>query len=108
MMATQAFTVTDDGAGDGAPVEVILHHLIQSDALDRVFRFDNATKEWNWYIVYQDFRPANNLASLASGDLVWIRVTRTITINVLGKPVSLTCVARDATGENCWNLVRIP
>ena len=106
--ATQAFTVVDGRAAGGVAVEVVFYSLIEEGALDRVFRFDNATKGWSWYIHDRDFQPANNLPSLSSGDLVWIRVSRTIAINVLGKPVSLTCVAKDAAGENCWNLVRIP
>ena len=73
-----------------------------------MFRFNNTTKEWSWYIGDQDFQSANDLTSLSSGHRVWIHVSRTIATDIQGEPVSLTCVERDAAGEDCWNVVRIP
>ena len=108
MTATQAFTVVDGVAADGVAVEVVFYSLLQEKALDRVFRFDNATKEWSWYIHDRDFQPANNLASLSSGDLVWVRTTGTVTADIMGEPVSLSCTGDGTVGENCWNQMAIP
>lgn len=105
--ASQPFFVLEGEEKSDGPEDVGLNWLIREEALDSVFKFDNDTKEWRWYINNPDFRSANNLPGLSSGDPVWIRVTRTVTADILGKPVHLTCVMQGAT-ENCWNLIGIP
>ena len=106
--ASTTFEVTS-GAGvvDGS-VETILADVISMDALDRVFKFDNDTKEWQWHINDPAFAATNNLAGLSSGDLVWIKVTKSVTADVLGQSLSLTCINEGAENEDCWNQVSIP
>ena len=48
VVAAQPFTVVEDGGAGGGTVETILAGIIAHVALERVFRFDNATKEWRW------------------------------------------------------------
>ena len=108
VVATQAFTVVDGGAADGVAVEVVLYSLIEEGALDRVFRFDNATKEWSWYIHDPALRAANNLAGLSSGDLVWIKATKTITADILGESIPLSCTGEGTADKDCWNQMAIP
>ena len=52
-------------------------------------------------------RPANNLVSLSSGDLVWVRTTGTVTADILGEPVTLSCTGEGDADENCWNQIAI-
>ena len=72
-----------------------------------MFRFDNATRGWSWHIVDPDLGATNNLAGLSSGDLVWIRTTGTVTVNILGEPITLSCTGEGTAGEDCWNQVAI-
>ena len=53
-------------------------------------------------------RAANNLAGLPSGDLVWVRTTRTVTADILGESVTLSCTGEGTADENCWNQMAIP
>ena len=107
---TVTIVVTED-TGPGilsGRVETVLAGLIDVGALDRVFRFDNETKEWRWHIADPAFALANNLAALASGDLVWIKVAYSITVDILGTPVELTCINPGTDDQDCWNHVAIP
>ena len=106
--ATQTFTVVSgSGVVDGS-VETILANVMSMDALDRVFKFDNETKEWQWYINDPAFTSTNNLGGLSSGDLVWIKVTKTVTADVLGTSVTLSCINEGMENEDCWNQISIP
>ena len=108
VVATSTFTVVSgSGVSDGA-VETVLGNVISEDALDRVFRFDNATKMWAWYISDPAFASTNNLGGLSSGDLVYIKVTKDVTANILGASTTLTCTNAGTDTEDCWNLVAIP
>ena len=104
VVATSTFTVVSgSGVSDGA-VETVLGNIISEDALDRIFRFDNTTKMWEWYISDPAFASTNNLAGLSSGDLVYIKVTKDVTADVLGASVTLTCTNAGTDTEDCWNL----
>ena len=107
---TVTIVVTPDTGPDiiSGRVETVLASLIDVGALDRVFRFDNETKEWRWHIADPAFAPANNLAGLESGDLVWIKVAYSITVDILGEPVELTCINPGTADQDCWNHVAIP
>ncbi len=106
--ATQTFTVVSgSGVVDGS-VDSILANVISEDALDRVFKFDNMTKDWQWYINDPAFASTNNLAGLSSGDLVWIKVSKSVTADILGTSTSLSCINEGAENEDCWNQISIP
>ena len=108
VVATSTFTVVSgSGVSDGA-VETVLGNIISEDALDRVFRFDNTTKMWEWYISDPAFASTNNLAGLSSGDLVYIKVTKDVSADILGASITLTCTNAGTDTEDCWNLVAIP
>ena len=106
--ASQTFTVVSgSGVVDGS-VDSILANVISEDALDRVFKFDNMTKEWQWFINDPAFASTNNLAGLSSGDLVWIKVSKSVTADILGTSTTLTCINEGAENEDCWNQISIP
>ena len=108
VVATSTFTVVPGSGADDAKIETVLGNLISEDALDRVFRFDNATKEWQWYVTDPVFAHSNNLAGLSSGNLVFIKVTQDITADILGTSVTLTCINEGTETEDCWNKIAIP
>ena len=106
--ATQTFSVVSgSGVVDGS-VDSILANVMSEDALDRVFKFDNATKDWQWYINDPAFTATNNLAGLSSGDLVWIKVSKSVTADILGTSVTLSCINEGMENEDCWNQISIP
>ena len=106
--ASQTFTVVSgSGVVDGS-VDSILANVMSEDALDRVFKFNNETKEWQWYINDPAFASTNNLAGLSSGDLVWIKVSKSVTADILGTSTTLTCINEGAENEDCWNQISIP
>ena len=106
--ATQIFTVVSgSGVVDGS-VESILANVMSEDALDRVFKFNNETKEWQWHINDPAFSSTNNLAGLSSGDLVWIKVSKSVTADILGTSTTLTCINEGMENEDCWNQISIP
>ena len=106
--ATQTFTVVSgSGVVDGS-VESILANVMSEDALDRVFKFNNETKEWQWHINDPAFSSTNNLGGLSSGDLVWIKVAKSVTADVLGTSVTLSCINEGMENEDCWNQISIP
>ena len=49
--------------------------LIEADALDRIFRYDNnETQEWFLYDPDPGFEAANSLESLEAGKIIWIQL----------------------------------
>ena len=108
VVATSTFTVVSGSGAADATIETVLANLISEGALDRVFRFDNATKMWSWYIADPAFAASNNLAGLSSGDLVFIKVTQDMTVDILGTSVALTCINEGTETEDCWNTITIP
>ena len=108
VVATQTYTVVEGSGAADAAVETVLANVISAAALDRVFRFDNSTKSWEWYISDPAFSASNNLAGLSSGDLVYIKVTEDVTADILGASTTLTCTNAGTDTEDCWNLIAIP
>ena len=108
VVATSTFTVVSGSGASDATVETVLGNVISEDALDRIFRFDNTTKMWEWYISDPAFASTNNLAGLSSGDLVYIKVTKDVTADILGASTTLTCTNAGTDTEDCWNLIAIP
>ena len=108
VVATSTFTVVSGSGAADASIETVLANVISAAALDRVFRFDNSTKSWEWYISDPAFSASNNLGGLSSGDLVYIKVTEDVTADILGASTTLTCTNAGTDTEDCWNLIAIP
>ena len=49
--------------------------LIEAEVLDRVFHYDNATQKWTLYDPDPAFAEFNDLTSVSSGDIVWVKLT---------------------------------
>ncbi len=108
VVATSTFTVVSGSGASDATVETVLANLISEGAMDRIFRFDNETKTWQWYIADPAFAASNNLAGLSASDLVFIKVTQDITVDILGTSTPLTCINEGLETEDCWNTISIP
>jgi len=109
--ASVGFTVTDSsGVGDGVmtPIADALAPLFEDETLDRVFFFNNVTKEWQFHITEDAFSGANNLEDVASGQPIWIKVTESKTVELNAKNFDLTCVNAGTPEEDCWNLIVFP
>ena len=104
--ASVGFAVTEASGVVGAvtsDVEVALEPLLTEGTLDRVFYFNNATKEWQWHIVDPDFAATNNLDDIVSGAPLWVLVTEDTSAVLNSRTVDFTCA-----GDDCWNLVTFP
>jgi hypothetical protein len=104
--ASVGFNVTDASGVVGAmtsEVAVALEPLLTAGTLDRVFYFNNATKEWQWHIVDPDFAATNNLDDVVSGAPLWVLVTEDTSAILNTRTVDFTCA-----GGDCWNLVTFP
>ena len=104
--ASVAFTVAEASGVVGAitsDVEVALEPLLTAGTLDRVFYFNNESKEWQWHIVDADFASTNNLDDVVSGAPLWVLVTEDTSATLNGRVVNFTCA-----GDDCWNLVTFP
>jgi hypothetical protein len=105
--ASVGFTVTDDSGVTGVvtPIADALAPLFADDSLDRVFFFNNVTKEWSFYINDPAFSEANDLDELSAGQAYWIKVTMDKSVELNGKSVDLTCVNAGTPEEDCWNQI---
>ena len=104
--AGAAYNVTDASGVVGAvtsDVDTALEPLLTAGTLDRVFYFNNATKEWQWHIVDPDFASTNNLDDVVSGAPLWVLVTEDTSAVLNNRTVDFTCA-----GGDCWNLVTFP
>ena len=104
--ANSGFTVVEAGGVVGAvtsEVETALEPLMDAGTLDRVFYFNNSTKEWQWYISDPDFASSNNLDDVVSGAPLWVLVTEDTSVLLNDRQVDFTC----ADGS-CWNLIVFP
>ena len=104
--ASVAFAVAETSGVVGAvtsDVEVALEPLLTEGTLDRVFYFNNESKEWQWHIVDPDFASTNNLDDVVSGAPLWVLVTEDTSATLNGRVVNFTCA-----GDDCWNLVTFP
>ena len=104
--ASMGYTVVDASGVVGAVtsgVETALAPLVDGGTLDRVFYFNNATKEWQWYISDPDFASTNNLNEVVSGAPLWVLVTEDTSVVLNTRLVDFTCA-----GDDCWNLITFP
>ena len=84
-------------------VEIALEPLLTEGTLDRVFYFNNATKEWQWHIVDDAFAASNNLDEVVSGAPLWVLVNEDTSVTLNNRLVDFTCA-----GDDCWNLITFP
>ena len=56
------------------PPERVFKELIRAGALSRVWRFDNSTQSWSFFDPDPDFSAFNDLAEVASGDILWMNL----------------------------------
>jgi len=103
--AIGTFEVTDAAGPTGGvtPVGPALEPL--GDALERVFHFDNSTKEWSFFDPRPSFLDANSLAEIREGQVYWIKITRDLTVDLNGQQRILTCANPGSPRQDCWNLV---
>ena len=104
--ASVGFVVQDVTGVVGAVtsgVETALEPLLTEGTLDRVFYFNNATKEWQWHIVDDAFAASNNLDEVVSGAPLWVLVNEDTSVTLNNRLVDFTCA-----GDDCWNLITFP
>ena len=104
--ASVGFIVQDPSGVVGAEtsgVEIALEPLLTEGTLDRVFYFNNATKEWQWHIVDDAFAATNNLDEVVSGAPLWVLVNEDTSVTLNNRTIDFTCA-----GDDCWNLITFP
>jgi hypothetical protein len=109
--ATTSYEVLEASGIGGAsttPIEDALKPLFDGETLDRVFFFNNDTKQWSFFINDDAFLSANDLEEIASGLPVWIKVTEDTSVELNNQTFDLTCVNPGTPEEDCWNLIVFP
>jgi hypothetical protein len=103
--AVSTFEITGpaESAGAEMPVREALEPL--GDSLERVFHFENTTKQWSFFDPLPAFRDANSLAVIREGQVYWIKVARSLTIDLNGQSRNLTCANEGNAPADCWNVV---
>lgn len=100
--AISTFEITGPAESAGA-VDEALEPL--GDSLERVFHFENTTKQWSFFVPLPAFRDANSLAEIREGQVYWIKVARSLTVDLNGQPRNLTCANEGSAQPDCWNVV---
>ena len=98
--ASVNYTVIDEGLPQRAPVAVLEGLEPLGEKLVRVFRFNNATKTWEFYDPRPEFAEANTITQLFGGNVYWLNITEDVEAVLGGKTRRLTCIEGD-----CWNQI---
>ena len=98
--ASVNYTVIDEGLPERAPVAVLEGLEPLGEKLIRVFRFNNATKAWEFYDPRPEFAEANTITQLFGGNVYWLNITEDLEAVLGGKTRRLTCIEGD-----CWNQI---
>ena len=98
--ASVNYTVIDEGLPQRAPVAVVEGLEPLGEMLVRVFRFNNATKTWEFYDPRPEFGEANTISQLFGGNVYWLNITEDVEAVLGGKTRRLTCIEGD-----CWNQI---
>ena len=73
--ASVNYTVIDEGLPQRAPVAVLEGLEPLGEKLVRVFRFNNATKTWEFYDPRPEFAEANTISQMFGGNVYWLNIT---------------------------------
>jgi hypothetical protein len=98
--ASVNYEVLDEGVPVSAPVAVMEGLTPLGDKLVRLFRFNNATKTWEFYDPRPEFADANTIGQMFGGSIYWINITEDTEVVMNGKTRKLTCIEGD-----CWNQI---
>ena len=98
--ASVNYTVIDEGLPQRAPVAVLEGLEPLGEKLVRVFRFNNATKTWEFYDPRPEFAEANTITQMFGGNVYWLNITEDAEVVLGGKTRRLTCIEGD-----CWNQI---
>ena len=98
--ASVNYTVIDEGLPQKAPVAIVEGLEPLGEKLVRVFRFNNATKTWEFYDPRPEFAEANTITQMFGGNVYWLNVTEDAEVVLGGKTRRLTCIEGD-----CWNQI---
>ena len=98
--ASVNYTVIDEGLPEKAPVAVVKGLEPLGEKLVRVFRFNNATKAWEFYDPRPEFAEANTITQMFGGNVYWLNITEDAEVVLGGKTRRLTCIEGD-----CWNQI---
>ena len=98
--ASVNYTVIDEGLPQKAPVAIVEGLEPLGEKLVRVFRFNNATKTWEFYDPRPEFAEANTISQMFGGNVYWLNITEDVEAVLGGKTRRLTCIEGD-----CWNQI---
>ena len=98
--ASVNYTVIDEGLPQKAPVAIVEGLEPLGEKLVRVFRFNNATKTWEFYDPRPEFAEANTITQMFGGNVYWLNITEDVEVVLGGKTRRLTCIEGD-----CWNQI---
>ena len=98
--ASVNYTVIDEGLPQKAPVAIVEGLEPLGEKLVRVFRFNNATKTWEFYDPRPEFAEANTITQMFGGNVYWLNITEDVEAVLGGKTRRLTCIEGD-----CWNQI---
>ena len=98
--ASVNYTVIDEGLPQRAPEAIVEGLQPLGEKLVRVFRFNNATKTWEFYDPRPEFAEANTISQTFGGNVYWINITEDAEVVLGGKTRRLTCIEGD-----CWNQI---
>ena len=98
--ASVNYTVIDEGLPQRAPVAIVEGLEPLGEKLVRVFRFNNATKTWEFYDPRPEFAEANTITQMFGGNVYWLNITEDVEAVLGGKTRRLTCIEGD-----CWNQI---
>ncbi len=100
LSATAIFEVTDSGEAGGVSTPILEGLEPLGEILDRVFYFNNSTKEWSFYDPRSAFADVNTLIRLVEGEIYWLKVTEDSRTTLNSRFRNLLCFE-----EDCWNLL---
>jgi hypothetical protein len=104
--AVSTFEITGPAAGPSKLVTPVREALAPlEESLERVFHFQNTTKEWSFFDPRPAFSNANSLAEIREGQVYWIKVGGSLRVELNGRPRELTCANQGSARQDCWNLV---
>jgi hypothetical protein len=104
--AVGTFEITRPAAGLSGTVTPVREALAPlGDSLERVFHFENTTKEWSFFDPLPAFLDANSLSEIHQGQVYWIKVEGSMRVELNGRHREVTCAREGSAQQDCWNVV---